>query len=98
MSQPTKREQKIAAYKALFDLTNPQALTVLDDLCKVSGVLDGGFVADASMRDFAAGKRHLVCEILTIIGIKHTVPFLAGVHDRLNPARQQEQIDNPPNL
>ena len=62
-----KRRKIAQAYKMLFDMNNPTARIVLQDMCAAHGVFDGGFHDDPYMHAFQAGERNSVLRILTLV-------------------------------
>ena len=65
-----KKRRKVAmAYKMLFDLENPHARAVIQDMCSAHGVFDGGFNKEPYLHAFNAGERNAVLRILTFINM-----------------------------
>jgi len=63
-----RRQKKIKAmaYKTLFNLEDPTARIVLNDMCEAHGVFDGGFDPDPYLNAESSGERNVVLRILTI--------------------------------
>lgn len=61
--------RRYAAYRNVFDLSSPQARTVIRDMCKAHSVFNGGFDPDPYINAFNAGERNAVLRILTILNM-----------------------------
>jgi hypothetical protein len=67
-----KNKKVMSAYKDIFNTDSPQAISVLNDMCRAHGVFDGGFDPDPYINAFNSGERNTVLRILTILKMEPT--------------------------